>query len=115
MVVKLIGKVNGQNIVFNHKEGDVWETVIPKNLSGIYIVELTAYDEAGNKGYTSKYLVTINTKYMTVSLKRMAWAAEFKENIYKTSSKVSQYYGEVKDFNYKFCAFISSYYAKLIE
>ena len=54
MVVKLEGKVNGQIIIFQRKEGDWWETIIPPTFSESYIVEPYATDEAGNQGFATR-------------------------------------------------------------
>ena len=53
MVVRLEGKVQGQDVIFEHVQGDDWEAVIPPTLNGIYIVSLTAWDDAGNAAYTT--------------------------------------------------------------
>ncbi len=68
MVVKLVGEIDGQEIVFEHKEGDMWTTTIPKIKSGMYIISLSAYDDAGNVGFATKYIVTIDTTMLKVSL-----------------------------------------------
>ena len=115
MVVKLIGKVNGQNIIFNHKEGDVWETVIPKNLSGVYVIELTAYDEVGNKGYAAKYLVTVDTKHMTVRLEKLPWQSKLKETFFKIDCQILPFWGKLKEHSYKRYVSVPEFYARLIE
>lgn len=68
MVVKLTGVVNGDNVIFQRKDGDVWEATIPKNLNGEYVIELQAYDEAGNIGYAAKYIMTIDVETLCFKL-----------------------------------------------
>ena len=51
MVTKVIGKVDGKEVVFEHAEGDLWNITVPLDLDGIYVVEVTAYDDAGNVLY----------------------------------------------------------------
>lgn len=69
MVVKLEGKVDGQTIIFERKsEGDVWVSTIPPKISGIYIVELTATDDAGNVAYCAKYIITVDIEALYVRL-----------------------------------------------
>lgn len=46
MVARLEGKVDGRDVAFVRKHGDVWEAIVPADLDGTYIVELTAWDEA---------------------------------------------------------------------
>lgn len=69
MVVKLEGKVDGKAIIFEREiGGDVWSATIPPQSSGIYIVELTATDDAGNVAYCAKYIVTIDISALTVRI-----------------------------------------------
>lgn len=68
MVVRLEGKVQGQDVIFNHIQGDDWEAVIPPTLNGIYIVSLTAWDDAGNAAYTARYIITIDMDALYVRL-----------------------------------------------
>lgn len=115
MVVRLEGKINGEIIIFKHITGDEWEAIIPKNLSGIYIVELVAYDEAGNRGYATKYLVTINPGSLKTQIQRFEWqcslidpivsqviakvsdyfSADAKLSCYKANTKLSEYVSQV--------------------
>ena len=60
MVVRLVGKINSEPVIFERKAGDRWETIIPSVPSGVYIVELSAYDEAGNMAYISRFLLSID-------------------------------------------------------
>ena len=60
MVVRLVGKVNSEPVIFEWKSGDRWEAIVPKIPSGVYVVELSAYDEAGNMAYLSRFLLGID-------------------------------------------------------
>ena len=42
MIAKVIGKVDGKEVVFEHAEGDLWNITVPLDLDGIYVVEVTA-------------------------------------------------------------------------
>ena len=96
MVVSLTGKIDGQEIIFTRKFGDEWETVIPQNLSGIYVVELTAVDEAGNIGFLTKYIVTIDLSAMRVSLEPYPYRAEvIEDNCYYSNIIGSEYHAEL--------------------
>lgn len=68
MVVRLIGTVNGDEVIFKHAQGDVWETSVPSSLDGTYVVDMTAYDEAGNATYWAKYILTIDLASLCVHL-----------------------------------------------
>ena len=87
MVVRLEGKVQGQDVIFNRIVGDVWETVIPQSLNGVYVVELIAYDDAGNVAYTSKYILTVDLTSIH---------AKVRINRIDTQIRLSQYYAKVR-------------------
>ena len=95
MVVKLEGTLNGSPIVFERREGDWWETTVPKIPSGTYAVWLVATDDAGNKGYATKYLLTINLNQMCVHLEPFPWKTELLCADYCAKLKVSNYYAEL--------------------
>ena len=52
MVVSLTGTVDSVPVIFTKTGDGLWQTVVPPDLDdGIYIVELTATDDAGNQTY----------------------------------------------------------------
>lgn len=96
MVVRLEGKVQGKDVVFNRVVGDVWETIIPPSLNGVYIVELTAYDDAGNMAYTSRYILTVDMSALCVKLELCRWQVDVSMKTWKTKSRFSRYYAKVR-------------------
>ena len=38
MVVRLIGEVNGQEVIFQRVLGDTWEAQVPSSLDGTYVI-----------------------------------------------------------------------------
>lgn len=89
MVVKLTGKIDGQDIIFERREGDWWETTIPHSLNGIYIVELTATDDAGNTAYTCRYILTIDLTALCVHLEPYPyWVEPLAPEYYATMTRV---------------------------
>lgn len=61
MTVKVVGNVNGIEVVFyKNMETGQWDAVVPRAMSGDYVLDIIAYDEAGNEAYTSKWLFIIN-------------------------------------------------------
>ena len=94
MVVKLEGKVDGQPIIFEREfGGDVWVATIPPRTSGIYIVELTATDDAGNVAYCAKYIVTIDISALTVRIEpfdknAITWDENFITKVVPSDFKV---------------------------
>lgn len=92
MVVKLVGSIEGQEIVFSRKEGDIWETSIPSSENGVYILELTAVDEAGNTSFIAKYVVTIDTTALRVTLEPFPWDSEVVLSDYFACCYLSDYF-----------------------
>ena len=117
MVVRLEGLIDGVPVIFNRKEGDRWETVFPRNLNGIYIVELTAYDEAGNVGYTTKYIITIDLSAMCVHLMEYPYYAVLVPERYEVEARLSRYYSAIRPRACDFCVAVSlsPYYASLMK
>lgn len=96
MVVRLEGRVQGKEVIFNRVVGDVWETIIPPSLNGVYIVELTAYDDAGNMAYTSRYILTVDMSALCVKLELCRWQVNVSMKAWKTKSRFSRYYAKVR-------------------
>lgn len=63
MLKRVFGKSNGLDINFTRTNEGKWETAIPRDVSGIYYLELNAEDEAGNIGY----MATVVMKFDPVS------------------------------------------------
>ena len=69
MVVRLTGTVNGDDVIFRRMEGDEWEATVPASLNGSYILDMTAYDEAGNTAYWARYIITVDLAALRVTLR----------------------------------------------
>lgn len=76
MVSRLEGSVNGQAIILYHREGDWWDAVIPPAFNGVCVVELTAYDDAGNVGHAAKYIITIDLSSLCVHIELYPYQCE---------------------------------------
>lgn len=50
--------------------------------NGVYVVELTATDEAGNIAYTAKYILTIDITALRVKLQRYPYSAKVRVGRY---------------------------------
>lgn len=96
MVVRLEGKVQGQDVIFDRVQGDDWETVIPPSLNGVYIVELTAYDDAGNMAYTARYILTIDLTSIHAKVRINRIATKARLSRYCSKARLSQYYVKVR-------------------
>ena len=68
MITKVIGKVDGQEVVFERSEGDKWTVTVPYDLDGMYVIEVTAYNDAGNVTYCTKMLLIVDPATLCVCL-----------------------------------------------
>lgn len=96
MVVRLEGKVQGQDVIFNKVQGDEWETIIPPALNGVYIVELTAYDDAGNVSYTAKYIMTIDLTGIRTKVRINRIDTRIHLSQYCSNVRLSKYYAKAR-------------------
>lgn len=53
-----------------------------RTINGVYVVELTATDEAGNIAYTAKYILTIDITALRVKLQRYPYSAKVRVGRY---------------------------------
>lgn len=67
-VVELRGKVDGKEIVFERASEEEWKAQIPRELFGYYVVELEAFDEAGNRAFITKFLLTVDLEALAIKL-----------------------------------------------
>lgn len=96
MVVRLEGKVQGNDVIFNRIYGDDWEAVIPPSLNGAYIVELKAYDDAGNMAYTARYILIIDLTSIHAKIKIRKIETKIRLSRYHSKERLSQYYAKVR-------------------
>lgn len=91
MVKRLVGNINGEQIIFNRVEGDRWETTIPQSLNGAYIVELTATDEAGNEAFCARYVIVIDLTALRVSIRPCGYGARvYTDRFYAASVRTGE-------------------------
>ena len=82
MVAKVIGKVDGSEVIYEKGEGDKWTVTVPSDLDGMYVVEVTAYDEAGNSAYCTKMLLIVVPATLCVSLVPYEYIVEVVQDDY---------------------------------
>lgn len=57
--MRVIGNINGSRIEFT-QTGKRWEVIFPASADGEYVAEISAVDDAGNRGYLCTMLFAIN-------------------------------------------------------
>ncbi len=92
MVVRLEGKVDGSSVILQLVRGGLWRCTIPRPVkTGRYIIELTAYDEAGNYAYTARYIFTVDTAALRVSLVPYPYSANMNARGYRAELEPDGY------------------------
>ena len=76
MVVKVSGKIDGKEVIFERAEGDRWNATVPYDLDGMYVVELTAENDAGNIAYCKKMLLIVDPATLCVRLVPLDYMVE---------------------------------------
>lgn len=97
MVVKLVGTVNGDEVIFQRTQGDMWEVSVPASLNGVYVLDMTAYDEAGNTAYWAKYILTIDLTSLCVRLRKHPYQTRILDPAYMVNLCQTGHYGIVMD------------------
>ena len=82
MTAGLTGVVDGQVVIFKRVKGNSWTAIVPRTLSGKYIAEFTAWDEAGNYTYKTMILFTIDTANLCVHWEFCPYHAELLPTTY---------------------------------
>ena len=83
MVVRLIGKVEGQDVIFTRLKGDIWTAEVPAQKSGRYVMELTAFDEAGNIAYCTDVLFSYDATAMKFTIEPLPYQCTIIDNYYE--------------------------------
>lgn len=67
-VTRVIGTVDGVEVILQCAQGDVWQVPVPLDQDGEYIVEIIAEDEAGNQSYLARMLYTVDAGNICIHL-----------------------------------------------
>lgn len=91
MITKVIGKVDGKEVVFERTEGDLWNTTAPLDLDGMYVAEVTAYDDAENVAYCTKMLLIVDPATLCARLVPLDYVTEVIPEEYKAVVQEDDY------------------------
>ena len=91
MVVKVSGKIDGKEVIFERAEGDQWNATVPYDLDGMYVVELTAENDAGNIAYCTKMLLIVDPATLCVRLVPLDYMVEIVPEDYAVEVVPDQY------------------------
>lgn len=98
MVARVEGIVNSDPVIFNRVVGDQWEAEVPSSLNGTYVVEMTAWDEAGNMAHKSMYLLQYDPINLKSKLIPFPYSSCFEKEIsYCSNVLVSDYFAVLEN------------------
>ena len=95
MVVKVSGKIDGKEVIFERAEGDRWNVTVPYDLDGMYVVELTAENDAGNIAYCTKILLIVDPEDYKVIVIPEDYAVEAVPDQYQVIAEPDPLFVEV--------------------
>ena len=115
MVTRLTGTVNGAAVIFQRIQGDEWEATVPSTLNGVYVVDMTAYDDAGNATYWAKYILTVDLSALCVHLVPCPYQAELLDTKFRADFLGEVYQAQLVSREYAAEYICCNYYASLVR
>ncbi|HLO11489.1 MAG TPA: PF13754 domain-containing protein [Pseudoneobacillus sp.] len=110
-IVRMTGTVDGNPIIFSKDGGGFWTASIPKDVDGEWVVDITAFDEAGNTSY-SAMLLTVRSWLDTLDVKIVPLnysVVEVSEN-YPNKNETPDFVFMVVDNTFKYGELQQNYY-----
>lgn len=115
MVARVEGIVNGDPVIFSRVVGDQWEAQVPASLNGTYVLEMTAWDEAGNVANRAFYLLAYDPINLCASLIPLPYAAAVEQGQWTAAVHLSNYCAQLAPDPWQTETLLSDYYASLEE
>lgn len=113
MVSRVEGIVNGDPIIFSRVVGDQWEAQVPASLNGTYVLEMTAWDEAGNMANQAFYLLAYDPINLCASLIPLPYSAAVEQGQWTAAAYLSNYCAQLAPDPWQTETLLSDYYARL--
>ena len=115
MVARVEGIVNGDPIIFGRVVEDQWEAQVPASLNGSYVLEMTAWDEAGNVANRAFYLLAYDPINLCASLIPLPYSAAVEQGQWTAAAHLSNYCAQLAPDPWQTETLLSDYYASLEE
>ena len=114
MIVKVSGKVDGQDVIFERSEGNQWNITVPYDLDGMYVIEVTAENDAGNVAYCTKVLLIVDPATLCVKLVPLDYMVEVVPEEYETHIIPEDYLVEVMEEQYQVATLPDLFYVEVV-
>ena len=110
MIVKVSGKVDGQDVIFERSEGNQWNITVPYDLDGMYVIEVTAE----NVAYCTKMLLIVDPATLCVKLVPLDYMVEVVPEEYETHIIPEDYLVEVMEEQYQVATLPDLFYVEVV-
>ena len=114
MIVKVSGKVDGQDVIFERSEGNQWNITVPYDLDGMYVIEVTAENDAGNIAYCTKMLLIVDPATLCVKLVPLDYMVEVVPEEDETHIIPEDYLVEVMEEQYQVATLPDLFYVEVV-
>ena len=114
MIVKVSGKVDGQDVIFERSEGNQWNITVPYDLDGMYVIEVTAENDAGNVAYCTKMLLIVDPATLCVKLVPLDYMVEVVPEEDETHIIPEDYLVEVMEEQYQVATLPDLFYVEVV-
>ena len=114
MIVKVSGEVDGQDVIFERSEGNQWNITVPYDLDGMYVIEVTAENDAGNVAYCTKMLLIVDPATLCVKLVPLDYMVEVVPEEYETHIIPEDYLVEVMEEQYQVATLPDLFYVEVV-
>ena len=114
MIVKVSGKVDGQDVIFERSQGNQWNITVPYDLDGMYVIEVTAENDAGNVAYCTKMLLIVDPATLCVKLVPLDYVVEVVPEEYETHIIPEDYLVEVMEEQHQVATLPDLFYVEVV-
>lgn len=116
MVKRVYGKCDSKDIIFFfNSESGLWETTIPRDADGEYIVEIYAEDEAGNTSFFAKMLFTVSIKGLCLSARIVEIGADYSISDVEALFNLPKYRTSIREYHFDMITKMRTYNAEVVR
>lgn len=111
---RMVGIVDGKEIIFRKDSGSLWTAAVPLDLDGEYIVEVRAFDEAGNEAYSTNMLFIVDPSTLDVKIIPLDYAYNIQDPDIKQETNISNYVYYAINSDYRFTEITEKYTFRVV-
>ncbi|QZY56721.1 PF13754 domain-containing protein [Crassaminicella profunda] len=100
--MKLIGYIDGVEVKFDFNPPNQFKAIIPKQLDGIYVLELHVIDQAGNRTNLTNMIVTIDFDKLMFEILEENYSDQMLEKDYSNRNLEKNYINQQENNDFEF-------------